>query len=105
MNETRFSGMLGFAMRAGKLIIGSELVCRSMAKKRGEIKLLLIAGGASDATKKRLTSKAEFYSTEYIFADIGLDTLARLIGKEYTPACVGITDDGFAAQIKEALKP
>ncbi len=97
-NLTRVRGMLGFAMRAGKLILGTEQVCAALGKK-GRVRLVLIARGVSDLTKKKLTVKCEFYGVRTIETAIDADELGRLLGKTYAPACVAITDDGFAREI------
>ena len=100
-NETRVRGMLGFAMRAGKLVIGTEQVCVAM-KKRGAVRLAAIAADASDGTKKKIFSKCEFYGIETVQLNMTTDELGAILGKTYAPACVGITDEGFARQIKAA---
>ena len=62
-SEIRLCGMLGFAMRAGKVIIGTELVCSAMAKGGKDApRLVLVARGASDGPKKKLSTKAERFS-------------------------------------------
>ena len=98
--------MLGFAMRAGKVIFGTESVCSAMAK-RGKEKasLVLIACTASEGTKKKLLHKAEFYGVEAITIDIDSGELGRLLGKLYAPATVAIVDDRFAEEIKKAVEP
>ena len=93
--------MLGFAMRAGKLVIGTEQVCVAM-KKRGAVRLAAIAADASDGTKKKIFSKCEFYGIETVQLNMTTDELGAILGKTYAPACVGITDEGFARQIKAA---
>ena len=55
-NKQRLCGMIGFAMRAGKLVIGTELICRAMPN--GNIKLVAVAKDASAATKKKLFAKS-----------------------------------------------
>ena len=96
--------MLGFAMRAGRLIIGTELVCSAMAKGGKDApRLVLVARGASDGTKKKLSTKAEFYGVDCFEINIDSDELGRLLGKLYAPATLAITDDGFAREIKLAL--
>ncbi len=92
--------MLGFAMRAGKLIIGTELICSSMP--RGKIKLVLICSSASDATKKRLLAKSEYYGISAIEVDIDTERLGKMLGKTYSPVAVAVTDGGFASEIKKA---
>lgn len=96
--------MLGFAMRAGKVIIGTESVCSAMAKKgKDKPSLLLIADTASEGTKKKLLYKAEFYGVETITINIDSSELGRLLGKLYAPATVAIVDDRFAEEIKKAV--
>ena len=104
--NTRFRGMLGFARKAGKTVIGTEMVCRAM-KIRGEnrIRLVIISDKASDATRKKLTVKSEFYGIEHLEVDIEQQELGHLLGKTTAPAAVAVTDDGFAKEIKKALLP
>ena len=92
--------MLGFAMRAGKVTVGTEMVLRAV--RQGKIKLVLISDGASEATKKTLAQKCEFYKVEKITVDADTDELGRLLGKTYAPATVGISDEGFAREIRVA---
>ena len=73
--------MLGFAMRAGRLIIGTEPVCLAMAKKAcGGIRLVIISDSASDATKKKLLTKSEFYKVRAAITDMTADKLGELLG-------------------------
>ena len=92
--------MLGFAMRAGKLVIGTELVCRAMAK--GTVRLAVYSAYASPATKKKITVKCEFYNIPAIEVDIDTERLGKQLGKSYAPAVVGVCDDGFAEEIRKA---
>ncbi|MBQ8380314.1 MAG: ribosomal L7Ae/L30e/S12e/Gadd45 family protein [Clostridia bacterium] len=97
----RLSGMLGFAMRAGKLIIGTENVCVAMAKKKKPY-LVAVASDASESTQKKLFVKCEFYGIKAVLIDMRTDALGTLLGKTYSPACVGVTDEGFAKEIEKA---
>lgn len=103
--DTRLSGMLGFAMRAGKLVLGTEQVCVAMAtgikKKRPD--LILIASGTSAATYKKIVVKAEYYGIDCRLLPIDLDELGRLLGKTYAPAALAVVDDGFAKQLRIRL--
>ena len=102
--NTRLCGMLGFAMRAGKVIIGTELVCSSMAKRGKDApRLVLISSTASDGTRKKILTKSEFYNIEATTIEIDSDELGRLLGKLYAPAVVAITDDRFAEEIRRAI--
>ena len=99
-SNQRLYGMLGFAMRAGKVIIGTELVCRAMPT--GRVKLVLISAAASDATKKKVFVKSDYYSISAIEVDVDTERLGNLLGKSYAPAAVAVTDEGFAEEIKKA---
>jgi ribosomal protein L7Ae-like RNA K-turn-binding protein len=102
--EIRLRAMLGFAMRAGRLIIGTELVCSAMAKDgKDKPKVVLLSNSASAGTKKKISTKAEFYGVDYFEINLDSDELGRLLGKLYAPATLAITDDGFAREIKLAL--
>jgi ribosomal protein L7Ae-like RNA K-turn-binding protein len=92
--------MLGFARRAGKTVLGTELVCREMPKKR--VKLVVISSTASEQTKKKLITKSEFYKIPYV--EVALDTahLASLLGKGAACAAVAILDERFADEIIKA---
>ncbi len=95
--------MLGFAMRAGKIIIGTESVISALpAKGAKSPRLVIIACDASDGTKKKITCKCEFYEKTKIVTDINGDELGRILGKLYSPAAIAITDDRFAEEILKA---
>lgn len=96
--EQRLRGMLGFAMRAGKVLVGTEAVCTAMRTKNPP-KFVVIASDVSENTLKKITTKCEFYNIRSVQLNIGADELGDLLGKTYSPAAVGITDDGFAEQI------
>ncbi len=100
----RVSGMLGFAQRAGKLVIGTDLVCRALAKNgRGRVELVLVASDASDGTQKKVYSKCEFYKTEVYKVELDSSELGKLLGKTFAPVTVGVKDEGFAFEIKKAI--
>ena len=100
----RLRGMLGFAMRAGRIVIGADLVAVAMAKRgKDKPRLVLVSADASEATRKRAFSKSEFYGIEARQTELTGDELGKLLGKTYSPAVIGITDDGFAREITLAL--
>ena len=99
-----FVGMLGLAMRAGKVIAGTEMVCVALPKK-GKVKLVILSDEASEGTRKKISTKCEFYGVSALTVRIDTAELGRLIGKTYGPACVGITDDGFANELAKRLSP
>ena len=97
--EVRLRGMLGFAMRAGQIAIGTETVCTKQKPR-----LVVIASDVSDGTKKKIFTKCEFYEVKSVQINIGADELGDLLGKTYSPAVVGIMDEGFAEQIDRITK-
>ena len=99
----RISGMIGFARRAGKTVIGTELVCRAMSK--GEVKLVVISSTASDSTKKKLTVKSAFYGVCWVMAEIDTERLGALVGKGGAVAAIAITDRMFADEIVRLYLP
>ena len=100
--NTRFCGMMGFAMRAGKVILGTDTVCHAMADKKSKLMLVVLSEYASDATKKKILTKCEFYKIQALQINMSTDELGDLLGKSYSPAVVGITDEGFAREISKA---
>ena len=101
---TRLYGMLGFAMRAGKIILGADRVASALPEKgNGAVRLVLLAADASDGTKKRLTYKCEFYKKEIIVIPLKAEELGARLGKLFAPAVLAITDDRFAEEIKKSL--
>lgn len=101
---TRLRGMLGFAMRAGRVVVGTDQVCLAMKKNGGgRVRIALVASDASPSTRKKIHTKGEFYGIKTADIDIDTATLGGLLGKTYAPAAVGICDDGFAKEIGMAL--
>ena len=71
INRQRLCGMLGFAMRAGRLVLGTEQVCVAMARSGDKRpRLVLISHEASANTKKKLTTKGEFYGIQTTTIDL-----------------------------------
>ncbi len=96
----RLSGMIGLAMRAGKLTLGADMVCLAMQKKsRTSPRLIVLAQGASSATRERLIKKSAYYGVPLIEVPIDMGKLGQLLGKTYAPAVISVNDDGFAREI------
>ena len=97
----RALGMLGLAMKAGKVVIGTEQVISFLQKNK--LKLVLLSGTASEGTKKKIRFKCEFYKTRLDVLYIDTGELGRMLGKTYAPAVVGITDENFSNVISKLL--
>jgi ribosomal protein L7Ae-like RNA K-turn-binding protein len=95
--------MIGFAMRAGKVMIGTDLVCSSMSKSgTTRARLVLLTSTASEGTKKKIRCKCEFYGVDLRVIDMDGDQLGQLLGKTFSPAVIAISDDRFADEIRSA---
>ena len=96
--------MLGFAMRAGRVTVGVELSLSLLSKSgRQRAELVCYACDASDATKKKISTKCAFYNVQALELPIEAQELGRLLGKTYAPAAVAITDAAFANEICRAV--
>lgn len=86
---------LGLAMRAGKLISGDEIVLKAVRK--GEARLVIVAGDASDNTKKKFRDKCSTYGVrlEEMFDRI---QLGNAIGKSER-VVLAVTDAKFGQMI------
>ena len=99
-SRQRLKGMLGFAMRAGKLIIGTELVCQALSSRKPPF-IVAVCNTASDGTKKKISTKCEFYGIKMVQINMSTEELGALLGKTYTPAVLGVMDSGFAKEIEK----
>ena len=96
--------MLGFARRAGKMTLGTDLVCRALALSGNKKPcLVLYARTASDATKKRIRNKSGFYGVPALELPFDTEELSRLLGKTFSLVTVGIHDEPFAEEIIKSL--
>ena len=95
--------MLGFAMRAGKVVIGTDLVIGAIrAKGNGKARLVLISKGASEQTRNKISFKCEYYKVQAILVDLTPDELGQTLGKKSSPVTAAIIDDNFAREISAA---
>ncbi|SDW26561.1 ribosomal L7Ae/L30e/S12e/Gadd45 family protein [Paenibacillus sp. CF384] len=91
--------MLGMAMRAGKLVTGDETVLKAV--QQGKAKLVIVAGDASDNTKKKFRDKCTTYNVKLVEAFDRI-TLGDAIGKSER-VLIGVTDSGFSKSIAQSL--
>lgn len=88
---------LGLCMRARGLISGEENVILELPK--GNVKYLFLAKDASDGTKKKIKSKAEYYHIEIDETYTSIE-LSHAIGKE-NRMVIGIINQGFLKILKK----
>lgn len=87
MNNT-----LGLAMRARKVVVGTDLTISSL--RMGKLHLIFLATDASHTTKKKVYDKAKFYQVEVI-EELNSFDISMSLGKDDIKV-IGITDRGFS---------
>ena len=91
--------MLGIATKAGKVVTGE--FSTEKAIKTGKAYLVIVAGDASDNTKKRFADSSAFYHKNIITVGEKSE-LGRAIGKD-DRSVLTVNDKGFAKKIAEML--
>ncbi|MDC9467560.1 L7Ae/L30e/S12e/Gadd45 family ribosomal protein [Clostridioides difficile] len=98
-NMDKIHSLLGIAMRAGKLVSGEDATMLDL--KKGKLNLVIVAGDASNNTKKLFNDKASFRKVNCIEMSTKSD-LGMSIGKD-SRAVIGIKDIGFANKIIQLM--
>ncbi len=91
---------IGLARRAGKLLVGTEMVCDGI--RNGKVRIVVSAADNSDNTKKRISDCCSFYKIPLFISDVDKETLGHAIGKTHA-ACVGVADDNLSELISRNL--
>lgn len=91
--------MLGLAARAGRLVSGVQAV--EIALKKGEGKLVILDGDASENTKKQMEDACLHKKTPLIM--ISACSLGDAIGKPGR-MIAAVTDESFAGRILQLYK-
>ena len=99
----RFFGMLGLCRRAGKTVLGTEMICKQMREKRKPV-LVLIASDVSENTMSKLIGKCIFYKIPYLIPELEGQMLAERLGRTGSLAAVAILDGGFAVELRNSCK-
>ena len=94
-NKKKILSLLGLATRSRNVVSGEFMTEKSV--KEGSAKLVIVAGDASDNTKKEFRDMCSYYKVPYYeLAD--KNELGQCMGKEMR-ASLSILDDGFAKSI------
>lgn len=97
MINNKILGLIGLAMKAGKVCFGADSVEENIIKKK--VKLVIISEESSERTKNKFTDICKKYNVPVItYGDI--DSLSKAIGKS-NKAILGIKDINFANSIQE----
>lgn len=97
--DKKLLGLLGLAQRAGKLKSGEFSAEKSLQS--GKAELVIIAGDASDNTRKKFTDKARFYKVPCVILS-NKEELGHAIGKELRTVTV-IEDAGFSGAVRKLI--
>ncbi len=97
MSNNQLLGLIGLAMKAGKVCFGADSVEEEI--KKGKVKLIIIATDASERTKNKFIQLGEKYKISVITYEL-IENLSKSIGKS-NKAILGIKDINFVKSIKQ----
>ena len=100
MKPDKILSLVGLATRAGKTASGE--FCTEKEVKTGRAALVIVAGDASENTKKSSGICVNFMKCQSSFYK-DKDTLGHAMGKEFR-ASLAILDEGFAKEIMKQMK-
>lgn len=99
MKQNKALSMLGIATKAGKVVTGE--FSTEKAVKEGRACLVIVAGDASDNTKKKFQNMCNYYHvTIKMFSD--KNELGRACGKEFR-ASLAVIDEGLAGEVEKRI--
>lgn len=87
--------MIGMAQRAGRVKSGGFMTENCV--KDGSASLVIVAGDASENTRKQFRNMCEYYKVPVRFYS-DMETLGHCIGKDFR-ASLAVTDEGLADKI------
>ena len=99
MNVKKACGMLGLAMRAGKVASGEFATEKAVKEYRAY--LVIVASDASENTQKKFRNMCQYYKVPYLVFETK-EELGSIIGKEYRTS-LAVCDKNFAEVIREHL--
>lgn len=95
MINKKIGGLLGLAMRAGKIVFGTEACLQDIEKNK--VKLILIANDAAARTKMKFNNMGRDKSIP-IKECLTIEEMSKAIGKD-NKAVIGIKDVNFSNEI------
>lgn len=95
-NVKKISTLLQFAYKAHKLYFGESVIIEMLSNK---IKLVVLATDVSPSQEKKYLNKTSYYGIPTIRI-LSKSELGDLFSKNEV-ACVGISDNNFAKEIKK----
>jgi len=99
LGQSKVWSLISLATKAGKVASGE--FCTEKEIKSVNASLVMVAGDASDNTKKRFQNMCDFYKVPICFYK-DKDTLGHAMGKEFR-ASLAVLDEGFAKGIRKHI--
>ena len=99
MGQSKVLSMISMATKAGKTASGE--FCTEREVKSGGAALVIVAGDASDNTKKKFKNMCDYDHVPICFYG-DKDTLGHAMGKQFR-ASLAILDEGFAKGIRKHM--
>ena len=99
MENKKILSLLGLATRSRNVVSGEFMTEKSV--KEGTSKLVIVAGDASDNTKKEFSDMCSYYKVPCYVLSTKLE-LGKSMGKEMR-ASLSVTDSGFAKSIMKLV--
>lgn len=99
MTGNKVLSLIGLATKAGKTASGEFLTEREV--KSGKAALVIVAGDASENTKKKFRNMCDYYKVPIYFYE-DKDTLGHAMGKQFR-ASLAVLDEGFAKGIRKHM--
>ena len=97
MINNKILGLIGLAMKAGKVCFGADSVEENMLKKK--VKLVIISEESSERTKNKFINLSKKNDVSVIVYG-KIEDLSKAIGKS-NKAIIGIKDSNFAKSIQK----
>ena len=97
MINNKVLGLIGLAMKAGKVCFGADSVEENISNKK--VKLLIISKESTERTQKKFVEICNKNNIPVII-DGKIDILSKTIGKN-NKAMIGIKDKNFANSIQK----
>lgn len=97
MINSNVLGLIGLAMKAGKICFGADSVEENLVKQK--VKLLILSKDSSERTKNKFIKLCEKYNVPVIL-DGNIEELSKSIGKT-NKAIIGVKDINFAESIQK----
>ena len=99
MTGNKVLSLIGLATKAGKTASGEFLTEREV--KSGKAALVIVAGDASENTKKKFRNMCDYYKVPIYFYE-DKDTLGHAMGKQFR-ASLAVLDEGLAKGIRKHM--